>query len=308
VLFDRPNWPQHRPWLVGFVIVTLASVTWFLVVGFDSAQWPGGSSVPGFTFGIAGGLIIIFEFLLWLRRKVRTWRIGSAQIWLRAHIWLGLLCLPLLILHSGLRLGGTLSTILMVLLVLVIASGIWGLILQNLLPRRMLDGMPADTVYSQKSYLVLQLVAAADELVSVTCGVKPETTAATADDAGPVIVGTTPFLGPRVPATLVAEAEPLAVFYREQVAPFLRDGSATDSPLASASQAAVVFRNFKKQIPPAAHEIVEALERFCQQRRLWDRQARLHFWLHNWIWVHYPLSVALIVLMAVHVLVALRFW
>ena len=26
VLFDRPNWPQHRPWLIVFVIVTLVGV------------------------------------------------------------------------------------------------------------------------------------------------------------------------------------------------------------------------------------------------------------------------------------------
>ena len=317
MLLDRPNWPQHRPWLIVFAIATCGSIAWFLVAGLDSTQWPGGSSAPGFTFGVAGGLIILFEFLLWPRRKVRTWRIGSAQTWLRAHIWLGLLCLPLLVLHSGLRLGGTLSTVLMALLVLVIASGIWGLILQNLLPKlsfpaRSQTQFGNEAVYSQKDYLIEELLSDADHLVSATCGGKAE--APTEDsprhEAGPVIVETVRLAGHSIqpPAAPIPEAATLAVFYREQVAPYLRTGTSSNSELADTGRAAVVFQSFKAQLPPAAYEIVDALESFCRQRRQWDSQVRLHFWLHNWLWVHFPLSVALLVLMAMHVFVALKYW
>jgi hypothetical protein len=319
VLFDRPNWPQHRPWLIVFAVATMGSIAWFVAAGLDSTQWPGGNSLPGFTFGVAGGLIILFEFLLWLRRKVRTWRIGSAQTWLRAHIWLGLLCLPLLVLHSGLRLGGTLSTVLMALLVLVIASGIWGLILQNLLPKLSFQarsqtqlGNDAEAVYSQKDYLIEELLSQADHLVSATCGGKAEvpTEDSPRHEAGPVIVETVRFAGHSIqaPAAPIPGAATLAVFYREQVAPYLRTGTSSNSELADTGRAAVVFHSFKAQLTPAAHEIVDALECFCRQRRQWDSQARLHFWLHNWLWVHFPLSVALLVLMAVHVFVALKYW
>src|SRR5437879_5500895 len=122
---------------------------WYFWSSAGRADWPGGSSIPGFTFGIVGGLICIFELLLWWRKKVRTWRIGRTQVWLRAHIWLGLLSVPLLVYHSGFRLGGTLSTVLMVLLFVVVASGIWGLVLQQVIPRRMLDEIPAETIYGQ---------------------------------------------------------------------------------------------------------------------------------------------------------------
>jgi len=37
------------------------------------------------------------------------------------------------------------------------------------------------------------------------------------------------------------------------------------------------------------------------------RQARLHRWLHAWLLVHVPLSIALILLGAVHAVVALRY-
>src|SRR5437867_3259605 len=131
------HWSQHRWWVIFILVILAAASCWFFVEGSSSSEWPGGSSLPGFTFGVVGGLVIVFEFLLWWRKKVRVWRIGRVQVWMRAHIWLGLLCVPLLVYHSGFRLGGTLSTYLMVLLVVVVASGVWGLWMQQLLPQRM---------------------------------------------------------------------------------------------------------------------------------------------------------------------------
>jgi hypothetical protein len=307
VLVDRPNWPQHRPWLIVLALAGVGAFAWWWVASLDLPEWAGGSSLPGFTFGVVGGLIIVFEFLLWLRRKVRVWRIGSAQTWLRAHIWLGLFCLPLLIMHSGLRWGGTLSTALMVLLILVIASGVWGLLLQNVLPKRMGADLPAETVYAQRDFLVQQLLAQADQLVCAACGTANEV-GSHAEESTPAIVGATRLPASGLPTAAIPESGPLAVFYRDKVVPFLREGSAGDSLLANASSAAQLFQHCKAQVPPAAHGIVDAMESFCQQRRRWDSQARLHYWLHNWLWVHFPLSVALLVLMVVHVFVALKFW
>src|SRR5207302_881645 len=94
-----------------------------------------------------------------------------AKLWMKAHIWLGLLCVPLLMLHSGFRWWNlALSGILMAVLFVVIASGIWGLVLQQILPTVMLDEIPAETIRSQIDYVLGQLLAEARRLVRVTCG------------------------------------------------------------------------------------------------------------------------------------------
>src|SRR5260370_42528621 len=93
----------------------MGSIAWFVAAGMDSTQWPGGNSLPGFTFGVAGGLIILFEFLLWLRRKVRTWRIGSAPTWLRGPILVGVFFLPLVVFDQRPGLGGRLGPLLLAL-------------------------------------------------------------------------------------------------------------------------------------------------------------------------------------------------
>ncbi len=173
MLIDRRNIARHRPWIAFVLLATAASSLWYFASSRGASVWPGGSSPPGFTFGVVGGLLILFEFALWGRKKVRAWRIGRVQDWMIAHIWLGLLTVPLLIYHSGFRWGGSLSTVLMLLFLVVIASGVWGLWLQQILPSRMLNQVPAETIHSQINRMVRFMVDDATRLVSATCGALP---------------------------------------------------------------------------------------------------------------------------------------
>ena len=101
--------------------------------------------------------LAFFEFLLWPRKRYRRWRVGRTQTWMKAHIWLGLLSLPVLVFHSGFRWGGLLSAILMLLFLIVIVSGVVGLALQNYLPKKMLVDIPAETIHSQIPRIIIDL-------------------------------------------------------------------------------------------------------------------------------------------------------
>lgn len=322
MIFNRGNWPSHRPWLVFCVLATAAASVWFGTEAWGTAVWPSGSSLPGISFGVAGGLIIIFELLLWWRKKVRVWRIGRTQSWMRAHIWLGLLCVPLLILHTGFRFGGTLSTVLMGLLLVVVASGIWGLAMQHWLPSRMLDELPAETIYSQIDHLAGMLLAEGERLVRATCGPSPADNELQFSAAGAshgaddhIVVGAVRSVGrmqgkvvhAQSATSAVPDAEALRAFFHTTVAPFLQTAD-PHSPLHSPTKLKAVFESVRTKLPTAAHASLNVLEESCNQRRQWAQQARLHFWLHSWLWLHFPLSVALLVLMVAHVWVAIKFW
>lgn len=321
MLIDRDNWPAHRPWVVLTLLAAAAATVWYFYEGLEAAYWPGGSSLPGFTFGVLGGLICAFEMLLWWRKKVRTWRIGRVQAWMRAHIWLGLLSLPLLILHSGFRLGGPLSTVLMVLFIIVIVSGIWGLVMQQTLPSKMLHEIPAETIYSQIDRILGQLSEEADRLVLATCGPAPGEAAPAAEEeeaaaTGFMTIGAVRVAGrvqgkvleTRVPPQPIPNTEPLRAFFFERVRPYLLEGDHSDSPLRYPARSQGYFRNVRTLLPPGAHDVVAALENACDQRRELDRQARVHFWLHNWLWFHLPLAAAMTVLMVIHIVVAIQYW
>lgn len=324
MLLDRRNGSPHLPWIWFTAAATIAATAWYFWASKHAGRWLGGSSVPGLTFGIIGGVLILFEFLLWWRKKVRTWRIGRTQVWMQAHIWLGLLTLPILILHSGFRWGGMLSTVLLALFLIVIASGVWGLILQQYVPRKMLDLIPAETIFSQIDRVSQQFSDEAARLVDAVCGPPADIAGESADlalvssrptEQGSFLtVGAVRSVGKvqgrvlqtQVPRATVADAEPLRDFFHQTVAPFLA-GSVTTSPLWLTNRATQMFADLRLKLPPAAHEAVTTLEGICTQRRQLHIQERLHVWLHNWLLVHFPLSVALVLLMFVHAFVALKY-
>src|ERR1700730_3780096 len=192
-IFNR----AHVPWFV-FVLVAMAFATWLYVGNFIPQKVPASLRLPdslvqkpsehrsiggtplGLIFGAISLLIFIFAALLGVRKKIVLWRIGNLQRWLRAHIWLTLLTIPLVILHSGFRFGGPMTTLLVVLYAIVMVSGVYGLALQHQLPRIMKERLPAETVYEQIPHVRAQLLAAATKMRD---SFKPNPPAKT--DAGP---------------------------------------------------------------------------------------------------------------------------
>jgi len=325
VLIDRRSLNQHLPWIIFASVTTVAALVWYFVTAQTSARWPGGSSVPGFTYGVIGGSIMLFEFFLWPRKKLRTWRIGRAQVWMRAHIWLGLLTVPLIVLHSGFRFGESLSATLMVLFLVVIASGLWGLAFQQLIPKRMLNEVPGETIYSQIDRAIGFLVSEAEQVVISACGERmenvsavPRTVSTNASQSSEthITVGAMRKVGRTQGKVLITvpSSEPiqgsewLGDLYDRKVADYLKHGRESKSPLALPSRASAIFQEVRTRVSPDTLPAVDLLEDFCGQRRQFDRQRRMHHWLHGWLLVHLPLSVALIVLMLVHIVVTLKYW
>ena len=66
-----------------------------------SSYGPSGGSWPGLAYGVAGTTAMVVAGLLGARKKVRSWRIGSARLWMQLHIWLGVLAVPLILFHAG---------------------------------------------------------------------------------------------------------------------------------------------------------------------------------------------------------------
>ena len=174
------NW-KHFPWFVFVVLATVAASVLYLG-NFHPDRLPSWLQLPpaliqkptehhtvggtplGLWFGAISLAIFVFAALLSLRKKIPLWRVGTVQRWLRAHIWLTLLTIPLILLHSGFRLGGPMTTLLMALYAIVMVSGIYGLFLQHLMPRLMKERLPAETVFEQIPHIRTQLAAAAEKM------------------------------------------------------------------------------------------------------------------------------------------------
>jgi hypothetical protein len=263
MIIDR----THRPWIAmsaGVFVLTAIAYAWYAV---GSPAGPRGGSAAGLMFGIAGYALMLFAGLLGARKKVPTWRLGRATTWMRGHLWLGLLSFPLILFHAGFAWRGPLTAVLMLLLVIVIVSGIFGAALQHFLPRIMTMQVPMETIFEEIPHVRAQLREEADQLVASV-------------------------------GEMEAEHEDKARFgeiYRTRVRPFLEHPPVE------------MFRSIRGAVSPEFYGVLDDLESICEEQRQLNRQTRLYHWLHVWLLVHVPFSIALLVLGGVHAVVALRY-
>lgn len=257
----------HRPWLIVTLILFAMSTVIYVLYSVQSPGGPRGGSAIGLAFGIAGYGLMLYAGLLGARKKIPVWRIGRAQTWMRGHLWLGLLSLPLILFHGGFAWRGPLTAVLMMLLFIVIASGILGAALQHYLPGVMLAEVPMETIYEEIPHVRAQLCEEADQLVEAVAAVE-------------------------------AEHEDKARFrqiYFEKIRPLM------ERPPAE------MFRPLRLATPAPFHGVLDDLEDICEEQRQLNRQAKLYHWLHAWLLVHVPASIALLVLGGVHAVMALRY-
>ncbi len=330
MLFDRQHFsPLHRNWLGAVAILTAGAAAWFLWTWLTSGRLPGGGSWPGLTFGIAAGLICLFEFALvvrktsWFRarRTLLGIPLGTARAWMAAHIWLGLLAVPLVAMHAGFRFGGTLPALLAWTFIVVILSGVFGLVMQNVLPRFLTEAVPDETIYSQIDVVGRQFAADAQRLARLYGGPGPDEwpeleslpEAASPGGALAVVAGAPRRVGtmvararqPQVDLPRGADSPELHRALADDVVTFLASGKSPSGKLGSAQRVEWYFDDLRRRVRPEARPAVDQIETLCRRRRQFNLQSRIHFWMHSWLSIHLPLSVALIWLLVAHVVGAI---
>lgn len=293
---------DHRPWLGGTVLAAALLAAAYVAYARAALYGPSGGSWPGLCFGLLGTVCMLLAGLLSARKSVRTWRLGSAQRWMRLHIWLGLLAVPCIWFHSAFAFGGTLTTALMVLFYVVIASGVLGLVLQQVVPSLMTRRVPLETILGQMDHVIGGLAVDAYEIVASLAGPIPEAIAEQRRleaDAAAVQAGSWKAVTRQRPAdSPPAQAADLKAVYLTAVRPYLGAGGRGAPP---------DLRPLQLAAPEAWRPKLDRLQGICEEARQLAVQRRLHALLHGWLFVHAPLSFALFVLVAVHIVAALRY-
>ncbi|HJZ63875.1 MAG TPA: hypothetical protein VKD70_06130 [Candidatus Acidoferrum sp.] len=321
----------QKSWLFISIAIFFASLVVYVPYTLTASRGPTGGSAIGLVFGIIGFAFMIFAAALGARKRVPTWRLGRAQAWMRGHLWLGFLALPLILFHGGFHFGGTLTKILMWLLIITVGSGFFGAALQNYLPKMMTKDVPLETIYDEIVHVRQLLREEADHAMEALCGplgftykteearqraggftamraltastVALRTSAAVSAGAS---VATAVAAAPEIILLSDEQSKPLQHFYCGELRPYLehprRKAALNDSARARGSFAAV-----RTLVPPSAHATINDLEEICDEARQLSLQERMHRWLHGWLLLHIPLSLALILLGAVHAVMALRY-
>jgi hypothetical protein len=288
----------HRPWAGWSAAIVLAGAVVYAIYAASAVQGPRGGSFAGLAFGIIGYAFMLFAGFLGIRKKYPTKRIGKTTFWMRGHIWLGLISLPLILFHGGFAFRGPLTLTLMILFFIVIGSGLLGAALQHYMPRTILLTVPKETIYEEIPHQRQQLLADADAMVEAQ--VLDQELILTVDKRWDEP------LNRQVDEERAAK-EQIREIYRNRIRPFLANPDAKGAELAVTAKAEALFTSLRSITAPALHPLLKDLEDICDEERQFIRQQTLYRWLHAWLLVHVPLSVALLVLGGIHAIVALRY-
>lgn len=320
----------QRGWGMSSLAILVVSGVVYEAYAWNAPAGPRGGSAVGLTFGIVGFAFMIFAALLGARKRVPTWRLGRAQAWMRGHLWLGLLSLPLILFHGGFHFGGTLTRVLVWLLIITVGSGLFGAALQNYVPRMMTSDVPLETIYDEIGTVRRALKEEADRAIERLCGslglrdsdedesqraggftalrpiavtaVPLRTSAAVSAGASAAVAA-----APEIVLLSAEAGAPLKRFYLSEMRVFLEEPKKRGQRLGSGEKAKNAFAGLRTLMPAAAQATVRDLEEICDEARQLVRQEQLHHWLHGWLLVHIPLSLALIILGAIHAVMALRY-
>ena len=223
--------------------------------------------------------LVLFLTAYNARKKLTYPPLGSSATWLQLHVYGGLLCVVVYFFHTGLTWpNGVFENLLALLFLGVAASGIAGIFISRLVPRRLtLAG--GEVIYERIPAYRQQLREAADVLVQDVV-----------DATG---------------ATVLAE------HYAHRISGHLRgvrDRGAhlrqSNRPLRDQLRALGDLDRFLNEDEKAAATQLEETLRLKDQL---DKHAAMQGLLKTWLFVHLPLTYAMLLCVAVHVLLALRF-
>lgn len=122
-------------WLkVASAISLIASIAYMLI---DANPRPNGGTPYGYFLGTVSVLIILWLTALGVRKRNISRGKYSLKAWTSAHVYLGLSLIVLATLHTGFQFGWNVHTLAYVTMMVVIGTGIFGIVAYARLPQAM---------------------------------------------------------------------------------------------------------------------------------------------------------------------------
>lgn len=268
-------------WLKLSAVLVIALIVLYIFVPLPGQHF--GSTWLGYTLGTVGALLILWLTALGMRKRAITPGTWSLKAWTSAHVYLGLSLIVIGTLHSGFDLGWNVHTLAWALMMLVIASGAFGIWVYATLPRSLSANRYDEDGAITEKQMIEQLRSLDRQIHDAAQPLDPADAALveqSLDDdpfAGSVwnrITGRYPKCKTRMAASKLREARA----YRPRKA---------DDPL----------------------DRVDALltKKEGTLARL-RRHLRIKSWLQAWLYVHVPVTFALIAALSAHIVSVFFYW
>ncbi len=116
------------------------------------------------------------------------------------------------------------------------------------------------------------------------------------------------FIAPPKHKGPIVRSEHLKKFYLSRLRPFLatKIRSRKFPEFETEQSTSRMFNQLRAELPGELHGVLLELEEYATERRQFRTLSRIHKAMHTWLVLHIPISMALFVLVIVHIIVALR--
>ena len=261
----------------------------------DPQEPPNGGTALGYTLGTLGALMIAWLAWFGVRKRRYASTLGTVQGWLSAHVYLGLALVVVVLLHAGFQFGWNVHTLAFALLLLVIASGIYGVVVYLRFPERMSTNRGG---------------ASRPELFDQLADLDRRARRVAKDLAGPY---------PDVVQSSIARTELGSTLWarfrgRDNSQVMLPAGEESHLVRNAGQEAALDWlaeQQSRTTDAETAAQIGELSALLRNKRRLLKQlreDLRLQATMELWLYAHVPLTAALVAALIVHVLTVFLYW
>jgi hypothetical protein len=261
-------------WLAA--VMVLAAIAVYVV--HDPLGPPNGGTWLGYTLGSLGAVLIVW--LMWFGIRKRRYGSGSLNLqeWLSAHVYLGIALIAIATLHAGFQFGWNIHTLAYALMIVVVLSGLYGVFTYLRYPSRLTRNRDDSTLES----IFLEIANLDQQCRSISHQLDDDTAAIILDSCRAKVGGGA--------FRQLSGADPSC--------PAMRASTAIEGRAAMASgDETLKFA-----------ELSALLSKKCELLKRARSDVRMQAMMKVWLFVHLPVSFALLAALAAHIFSVFYYW
>jgi hypothetical protein len=238
---------------------------------------PGGTL--GMSFGVAAAVLMLVAAGYAVRRRMMKqasrFGLGKARTWLSVHLWTGGAFLACVLIHMGFSLpNGGMGWLLLGLSLWVVGTGIFGLLLQQSIPKALGAGLTNEVHYDRIPELIEE-IKKESEAYAIQCG------------------------------------EPVLSLFERDIRPVLeeptRDARYFFDITGRISSRLGTLDYLRRMLGSEQSESLSEIERLLKAKLEIDAHYTLQFALRAWLALHVPPSLLLVCAVGLHVF-TIAYW
>ena len=281
------------------VALLAGSITAYLM--HDPGGPPNGGTWLGYTLGTIGAVLIVWLMFFGVRKRSYMGSIGTLRGWLSAHIYLGTTLILVVLLHAGFQVGWNVHTLAFALMLVVIFSGFFGLYVYlrypNLMTRNR-ESATRDAMLDEVAEIDQNALALAD-------GIDPKIHAVILRSIENTKLGGGVWtqLRARDGSDLALDSLHRAIDAREKK----QESKTTEMPTMFAMVDFLAGKATDKK-GEAMRKLIDIVSRKKGLATKVARDMQYQAMMEIWLYIHVPLSFALLAALIAHIVSSFFYW